>query len=99
MSRFAPIPEIPAGLPGELLPILQAIKQNLDALTGQSGIDKVAQAVKYGDAQVADLAQQSAPSAGAPTKTEFDAAVADIEAIIDAHNYLAAQLRGEEVGT
>jgi len=100
MNRFAQIPEIPDGLPAGLSPILQAIKQNLEALAGQSGLDKMAQAVKYGEVLVADIKlQAAAAAANPPTKTEFDKAVADLEELARLHNYLAAQLRGEEVGS
>jgi hypothetical protein len=100
MSRFAQIPEIPSGLPHGLTPILQAMKQNLDSLAGLRGIDKLSQAVKFGDMRAADVEQQSAVAAGTPpTKAEFDKAVEDLENLTRAYNYLATQLRGEEVGT
>lgn len=99
MSRFAPIPDVPEGTPPDLAVMLRAIKQNIELLTGQAGIDKRGEAIRYGSLGTADLAQQSsAAAASPPTKAEFDAAVADIEAIVKAHNYLAAQLRGEEAG-
>jgi len=100
MNRFAQIPGIPDGLPHGLTPILQAMKENIDALTGLSGIDKLAQAVKYGEVLTKDIVQQSVVAAGAaPTKAEFDLAVEDLQQLIQAHNYLASQLRGEKVGT
>jgi hypothetical protein len=64
MSRFAQIPDIPDGLPSGLSPILQALKQNLDSLAGLRGVDKLSQAVKYGEVQVADIAK-----AGSSAKT------------------------------
>jgi hypothetical protein len=100
MSRFAQIPEIPDDLPQGLTTILQAMKQNLESLAGLRGVDRLSQAVKFGDMQVSDVAQQSTVAAGSPpTKAEFDKAVEDIENLTKTHNYLAAQLRGEKVGT
>jgi hypothetical protein len=99
MSRFAQIPEIPSDLPQGLTTILQAIKQNLDSLAGLRGIDKLSQAVKFGDMQVSDVEQQSVVAVAAPTKAEFDKAVEDLANLTKAYNYLAAQLRGEKVGT
>ena len=100
MRRFAQVPEIPDDLPQGLTTILQAMKQNLESLAGLRGVDKLSQAVKFGDMKVSDVVQQSTVAAGSPpTKTEFDKAVEDIENLTKAHNYLAAQLRGEEVGT
>ena len=100
MRRFAQIPEIPDDLPQGLTTILQALKQNLDSLAGLRAIDKLSQAVKFGDVHVADVEQQSVAAAGSPpTKAEFDKAVEDLANLTKAYNYLATQLRGEEVGT
>lgn len=99
MNRFAQIPEIPDDLPQGLTTILQAMKQNLESLAGLRGVDKLSQAVKFGDVRVSDVAQQSMVAVAAPTKAEFDKAVEDLESLARAHNYLAAQLRGEKVGT
>lgn len=100
MSRFAPIAEIPEGLPAGLSPVLQSMKQNLELLTGQRGNDKLAEAVRYGDVSSAEVAQRSAVAVGdPPTKAEFDLLVEDMEELIARFNYLVAQLKGGEVGT
>ena len=99
-GRFTSIGEIPADLPAGLSPILQAMKQNLEMLAGQIGTDKLARAVTFGAVTVKDVEQDSAEAAGdPPTAAEFALVIADIQQLAEAHNYLAAQLRGEEVGT
>lgn len=100
MSRLAQIPDIPAGLPEGLEPVLRSMKQNLELLAGQRGADRLTKAVLYGAVDAGDLQQQSAAAAGSPpTKTEFDLLIADMESVVTRFNYLVAQLRGEDVGT
>lgn len=99
-DRFAPIGDIPADLPGGLTPILQAMKQNIEMLAGQTGVDKLSQAVTFGAVTVKDVTQDSTAAVGAaPTAAEFLKTVTDITQLTEAHNYLANQLRGEKAGS
>lgn len=100
MSRFAQIPEIPAGLPEGLTPVLAAMKQNLELMAAQRGADRLSASVLYGAIKASEFTRTSAGAAGdPPTQAEFDAVVADLEQLATSYNYLLAQLRGEDVGT
>jgi len=99
VSRLVQIPDVPEGIQEPLAGYLAIMKQHIEVLSARTG-DKAAHAIKYGDVRVADAdPQQSAYSAGAPTKAEFDAAVDDITSLRDRYNYVAALLRGEKVGS
>ena len=97
--HLVPIPEIPGTLDPATQAVLKAMKQNLDVLTGQAD-DRLYRALLHINLNVGDVdPQQSAYSAAAPTKSEFDKAIDDIAALRDRLNYLLARMRGEEPGT
>ena len=106
-QRLSSIPEIHSIDREPLIQVLSAMKRAIETLNGERGWkgdsgsipDKTERAVKYGDVHIADaLPLQSAQIGGAPSQADYNALQADVEELHKRYNYLAALLRGEQVG-